>query len=61
MKRKQDMETKAVMDMTSKLNLIDLAGSENAGTAGKSHKFYGLYSITSRLPSTYTQGRLESA
>lgn len=37
-KRKRDMDSGAVMDMTSKLNLIDLAGSENANSAGPSHR-----------------------
>lgn len=35
-KRKKDNETSTVMDMTSKLNLIDLAGSENSNSAGRS-------------------------
>ena len=33
-KHERDLETGATLDMSSKLNLIDLAGSENANSAG---------------------------
>jgi len=34
------METGAMMESTSKINLIDLAGSENANTAGTTGEWW---------------------